>query len=50
MAISVEGTVFAGSYAVVKFHTSTDSYHRLRGNASPVLTATGFVIGKGNFR
>jgi len=26
------------------------SYHRLRGSASPVLTATGFVNGKGQFR
>ena len=25
------------------------SYHRLRGSASPVLTATGFVNGKGQF-
>ena len=25
-------------------------YHRLRGSASPVLTATGFVNGKGNVR
>jgi len=50
MAISVEGTVFADSYAVAKFHTSTHSYHKLRGNASPVLTVTGFVIGKGSFR
>ena len=24
-------------------------YHRLRGSASPVLTATGFVNGKGQF-
>ena len=24
-------------------------YHRLRGSASPVLTATGFVNGKGRF-
>ena len=26
-----------------------DCHHRLRGSASPVLTATGFVNGKGQF-
>ena len=26
-----------------------EQYHRLRGSASPVLTATGFVNGKGQF-
>jgi len=32
------------------FRITSRLYHRLRGSASPVLTATGFVNGKGNFR
>ena len=30
-----------------KIHQTLHNYHRLRGSASPVLTATGFVNGKG---
>ena len=29
--------------------TLHENYHRLRGSASPVLTATGFINGKGQF-
>ena len=31
------------------FQHAYNSYHRLHGSASPVLTATGFVNGKGQF-
>ena len=46
--------LFASSLAylknhVSKFHQLFCAYHRLRGSASPVLTATGFVNGKGQF-
>ena len=36
-------------YIDIHWKKEGQAYHRLRGSASPVLTATGFVNGKGQF-
>ena len=44
------GKRIGGNFGRSEDQTSADLiYHRLRGSASPVLTATGFVNGKGQF-
>ena len=51
LQISSESVHFRRSYSRMPVHRqiSTNNDHRLRGSASPVLTATGFVNGKGQF-
>ena len=41
---------YTSMYALsIRYETSVRDYHRLRGSASPVLTATGFVNGRWQF-
>ena len=40
---------YIASFAATRRPVLDHSNHRLRGSASPVLTATGFVNGKGQF-